>query len=102
MFLHKENQIMLERELPYSLKYKLAGDENWYTIERIVGDNKLDENTINERGEPENWPLPVRLITTEDYTRIEIPMHGTVFEFCKQRAQNIRIRENNKTGQQII
>lgn len=82
----------------YKVRYKLAHQIFFRTLKKVVGDLKLDKNTLNFHKNPEPWPTAVRVFELSDGTRIEIPMEGTVFEFSGERIAVIQSQINKERG----
>ena len=75
--------------ISYTVYYKRAGFfSRWKKIKKVKGDGIL-ENGLS------------RFFVLEDETRIEMPMHGYLFKFSKERFLSIQKRMNEEARQEI-
>lgn len=75
----------------YTVKYKLKNQWFWRTVKKVRGDFLGTD-----------MPVPCRILTLEDETRIEIPLEGTLFEFSNGRYLTIKKNMEKEANTKII
>jgi hypothetical protein len=85
----------------YTVKYRKLGCIFSRKLRKVKGDLMLRDEAPSEHGMQCLATFPVRVFILEDETRVEIPMLGHVFTYCKERHYSILNRMKKEAGQDI-
>lgn len=87
--------------MTYTVKYKKTNSFFWKRLKNVQGDGILDLVTEQSSGKIKKSVLPFRWFLLVDKSRIEIPMDGMLFQFCKNRFYSIKENIEKETGQKV-
>lgn len=74
----------------YTVSYRKIGAWRWQVLERVKGDGYVQDSARLQR-----------FFILEDETRVEIPVPGVEFEFCRGRYESILATAEAQAAQKL-